>query len=687
MTTGAPRAVAVRLALPGAAAVAIAAGCELAGRSIARASTIGALTGVVPSPATVAATAGAAALAALVVLWLARALTATRVMATVLVASFPAGMAAQLALGARLQSDGFYYFAHLRSLWFDGDQDLTNDYRLLGLGDKAHLFTPTPTGYAQSAWTIGPSMVWAPMFAVGDVVAHGLRARGAEVAVDGTSFPYRQAVCVAGLVWGLAGLFWCYLLASRLAPRGWAAAATVLIGAGTFILWYLVKEPTMTHAPSMALVALFTWQWLETRGARSRRQWVLLGLLAGFMATVRWQNALFALLPAIEWLATAWRMRAAGDGRAMTAHVGAGVIFTAAAVVGFIPQMLSWQAIYGHLLAVSPLGPQIRWWHPRLVDALWSSRNGLLATSPVLIVGLVGLVLAWRRDRLFAGAALAMVGLMLYFNASIQDWWGSAAFGARRFDGTLPLFVAGTAIALELGARGLARRPEIGLALAGGVLIAWNLTFMSAALDGVVRLGEPVAFAPLAGRQAGQVERWIGHPGSWPVNLLFAVRNGVSPADYDLLWPLRFLSDPNQPYGRIDLGRNDEVWLGDGWNDPESAGAARFRWATRAASLRLVLDHTAPLITQVRVHALAFRGAPPQQLTLVVNGARQPPQMVPDDWAVLAQPVPAGAWRTGMNTLTLVFSRADRPSDLGLSGDSRVLAAAVEYVRVEVEAR
>ena len=33
-----------------------------------------------------------------------------------------AGMAAQLSLGARLQSDGFYYFAYLRSIWFDGDQ-------------------------------------------------------------------------------------------------------------------------------------------------------------------------------------------------------------------------------------------------------------------------------------------------------------------------------------------------------------------------------------------------------------------------------------------------------------------------------------------------------------------------------------------------------------------------------------
>ena len=52
------------------------------------------------------------------------------------------GLYAQLQLGARLQSDGFYYFAYLQSLAFDRDVDFTNDYKLLGLGDKTHLSRP-----------------------------------------------------------------------------------------------------------------------------------------------------------------------------------------------------------------------------------------------------------------------------------------------------------------------------------------------------------------------------------------------------------------------------------------------------------------------------------------------------------------------------------------------------------------
>jgi hypothetical protein len=41
--------------------------------------------------------------------------------------AFAAGLAAQLHFGARLQSDGFYYYAYLRSLAFDGDVDFSND--------------------------------------------------------------------------------------------------------------------------------------------------------------------------------------------------------------------------------------------------------------------------------------------------------------------------------------------------------------------------------------------------------------------------------------------------------------------------------------------------------------------------------------------------------------------------------
>ena len=659
-------------------------GADLAGRSMARASWLATL-GIPLEPSSVLLTAVVATLAALWAMYASGTWSADRAVAAVLLLAFSAGMTAQLRLGARLQSDGFYYFAHLRSLWFDGDEDLANDYRLLGFGDKTHLFTPTATGHAQTAWSVGPALAWAPFFAVGDRIARTLAARGQAVATDGTSYPYRQAVCVAGLFWGLFGLFFCYRLCRVYTTAGWAALSVTVVALGSFVLWYLVKEPSMAHAPSMASVAIFTWAWAATRGHRTPWQWAALGLLAGVMGTLRWQNVLFALLPAIEWIVTAvahWREQSHSR---LRADVQCGLLFAACALIGLLPQMLAWKAIYGTWFAVSPIGPQIRWWDSHWDEVLWSSRNGLFATSPVLYIGALGLLLLWRRDRLATVAALTAFAATVFLNGAVSDWWAGAAFGGRRFDSTIPLLALGTALALERFTLWVEQHPRAVVGIACVALALWNLTLMEAGLGGVLQLDGPNAFGVVAGRQAETVHRWFGHPLSYPANLWFALRNGVTPAEADVLWPNRFLADPSRQYGRIDLGGDDALAVREGWHRAERDATTTFRWASREASMRLALDHAATLRVQVRAQAFAWPGAPPQQLTLVVNGTAGAPLEVPDAWTLIETRVAKEHWRAGLNDVRLVFARGTRPSDLRASTDQRELSAAIDFVRVVVD--
>ena len=129
---------------------------ELGGRQVVRQSLLQNLAGAAPpSAAALIATAVAAALLGAAWLRLRRALTMNRAVALALCALFVAGLAAQQRLGARLQSDGFFYFAFLRSIVYDRDVNLANDYGLIGIGGEA-IMTPTSTGYAHTAWSIGP---------------------------------------------------------------------------------------------------------------------------------------------------------------------------------------------------------------------------------------------------------------------------------------------------------------------------------------------------------------------------------------------------------------------------------------------------------------------------------------------------------------------------------------------------
>ena len=667
--------------------VAIAA-IDLAGREIGRRSLIHAGLGVTPSIGAMVVLAIIAAAAAIV------ASKGARSAGLVLGALFTVGLALQLQLGARLQSDGFYYFAYLRSLAFDRDVDFTNDYRMLGLGDKTYLFQPTKTGHAESAWTIGPAIVWSPFFAAGHLVATRLHAKGLDVSTDGTSYPYRQAVCVASLFYGLLGCWFAYRLARLFFPAPLAASAVMFTVAGSFMAWYLVKEPSMTHASSMASVAGFLWMWAATRERRTLRSWALLGLLAGFMALIRWQNVLFALLPGLDALQVLARGRRAGDTRAFRDTLTGSTAFLACMIVGFLPQMLAWQAIYGSLIARSPVGPQVRWTDPHLVDILWSARNGLFSTAPVLYLGAIGLV-AFAFARPAAGVPMvAAVAVMIYFNACIQDWWGSAGFGGRRFDGVIPIFGIGLAAFIDYTAV-LVRRHAIATVMALlAVMAVWNGALMGAAQSGAIRIGETLAFDRAWAAQARVAHGWFGNPFSYPASLVFALRNGVSPGEYDRLSTDRMIGDPLQPYGRVDVGNTDagsaDEWLIlDGWHAPEKDGAATFRWTGSPATVRIPLDHAAPLRVQVRLHAFAYPGAPPQALTLSANGPANPsgrcqPLPVTPEWQTVECTLGTAAWRSGVNTLEFRFAYAQRPIDVGAGGDTRPLAAAVDWIRVSV---
>ena len=652
---------------------------ELAGRQVIRQSIFQNLTGAVPpSPGVLIAAAALVLLANGAWSWLRGRLSVTRAVALVLAWSFVAGLAVQQRVGARLQSDGFYYFAFLRSIVNDHDVSLANDYALIGIGNDA-LLTPTSTGYAQTAWSIGPALMWMPFYVVGDVGARYLASHGAKVAVDGSPFPYREAICIAGLFYGLLGFWFCYRLAARYFPDLVAAIAMLAMAVGSFMLWYLVKEPTMSHATSMCVVAAFLYAWSATGGGRKPWLWGALGVLGGLMLAVRWQNLIFFAFPACD-IALAIRSRDASERRGALAGGG---LFAAGAILGFLPQMIAWNAIYGSPLAVSPLSPRMYWSSPDIVGMLWSSRNGLFATSPVTYLAAIGLVVWALRRSTTAWLSLGVFCMAVYVNASVADWWGGSAFSARRFDGSIVLLVLGLAAGIEALRVWTARHPLAPAVVLAAALGLWNLTAINAALDGHFGGSGPQSFSDLAVDQARTLHRWFGHPFSYPASLVYALREGVAPARYDW-FAFPFLGDPERQYGRVDVGREGSVYLGDGWYSAEVLpDGTTARWTSGTGELLLPLAHPAPLTVQLRLRAFSYPGSSPQ-LILRVNGHGFGPIPVGGDWQRLDVQTDAPAWKAGVNHVQLVWPMAAAPAAVRAGGDRRELGGMVDWLRIEV---
>src|SRR5690606_30275170 len=122
-----------------------------------------------------------------------------------------------------------------------------------------------------------------------------------------------------------------------------------------------------------------------------------------------------------------------------------------------------------------------------------------------------------------------------------------------------------------------------------------------------------------------------------------------------------------RPYGRLEIGEGDDWILGDGWHAQERApDGTTFRWAMSPATMRMPLDHAADARLQVRIQAFNYAGAPPQSVTILVNGHALEPRPVPPGWDVIEIDTPSAVWRPGVNRLRFEFSQSARPADVGV---------------------
>ena len=313
---------------------------------------------------------------------------------------------------------------------------------------------------------------------------------------------------------------------------------------------------------------------------------------------------------------------------------------------------------------------------------LWSSRGGLLATSPAVYVGVLGLVALWRVDRAIAAAGPALLAATALLVSSRLAWWTGAWPSPAAFLALTPYVVCGVAAFVDGSAQFVSRRPVLAAGALASVFVVWNVTLMKVAQDRQYQLGDPVSFADLGAGQARALHGWIGHPASVPANIAFAVANGVGPGDYDILAPSRLLAGGDSA-GRVDIGTDDGPFVGGGWYGAEQDRGASFRWASRSAFVDVPLDHAADLVVQVDARPYQPPNAAPQQLTLVVNGVPHGPISLASGWHPAIVTVPRASWRSGVNHLELRFAYDARPSDAGIP-DGRALSASIDAIAVRV---
>jgi len=356
-------------------------------------------------------------------------------------------LVAALAVAFRpvVQGDGVGYFSYLHAVVVRHSLDLRPEYAAASRAgvnsNPADLEAPTGTGRAANFFPIGPALLAAPAY------LSALALGGAHQ--DAYAPAPVGAFALTSLLLGLLALLLCW----RLTGSAVAVAATALC---TPLVFYLVLEPSYSHTFSAFAVAAFVWTWWRGREERSPAGWLALGALAGLMAITRWQDAPLA---AIALLTPA---PAGARARMLLAIPGA--------LAALAPQLVVDQVIFGTWWPQRPPGQGLDPLAGHQLEVLLSSWHGLFVWHPLTAAATAGALLV--RDRRLRFACVFAFLTQTLIDGAAPDWWGGAAFGARRFLDLVPFWAIGLAALAE-------RLPAAVAWAATGLLAAWNVVLVA----------------------------------------------------------------------------------------------------------------------------------------------------------------------------------------------------------------
>jgi hypothetical protein len=363
-------------------------------------------------------------------------------------------------LSAKVNGDGIGFYAYARSpliehnLYFSTDwQDPKKDFEEIFLINRT-LGITTRTGHLPNYYPVGPAILWSPFLIVTHLAVLASIGMGAHIPADGHSWPYMAAMAGATVLYGLAGLCLSYAVARKFVAERWAFWATLGIWLATPLPAFMYLYPSWPHTHSVFVNALFFWYWLRTRGTRTRRQWLLLGLLGGLMVEAHYPNVVFLLAPALEVVAAyvcPWPTRFQ-DTQAFLESVKRHSLWAAGLLVALLPTFVARQIVFGSPFALGPYGLW-NWKSPAFGLVLFSSEHGVLVFAPILVLALAGLLYLCRRQ-LALGAICLSIVVAFYCVIAFYPWWGGVfGPGNRYFVSLTPLFILGLACVFGLAER------------------------------------------------------------------------------------------------------------------------------------------------------------------------------------------------------------------------------------------
>ena len=321
------------------------------------------------------------------------------------------------------------HYAFVRAL-YDGKPYV--DKALGEIGEVSTRDISEFEGHTYATKAPGMALVTLPVFAV--VEATGMRTTGDPTRVIWALHLWASALAAVGLV---LLVLW---LGNRLEP-GLGLAAAVTLGLGTLVLPFATLFFSHVFSAFFGFAA-FALLFRERAGPQRLLLVGAAGALAGYAVAIEHPLVFVGFVLGAYGIArTDWLRR--------------GLAYTAGVAVGIAPLLLfnTWafhnplHFTYEDNLTAPGIDPGRGFFgfgvpSPAITWDLLFSAMGLLVLTPVLALGVAGIVFMWRRNRAEALVVAAVIAAYLVYNSSLRYFSPFGGLGPPRYLFTLIPFAA-----------------------------------------------------------------------------------------------------------------------------------------------------------------------------------------------------------------------------------------------------
>jgi len=394
-------------------------------------------------------------------------------------------------------NDPVGYYSYLRSAVIDKDMDLANEYAYYKSQFHELSVPRSAIGKVNNRFTIGAALMWGPFFITAHAAVHLLNSIGFSIPADGYSFPYVLATTFASSLYGLFGLMIIFSLLRNWFSKFTSMLTVLLIWFATPVVFYMFFQASSAHVTSMFTVAAFVWFWYNSRG-RSTSQWFALGLLGGLMTLVRPTNGLFMIIPLLESVLQYKDLFVDRKWNHFATLFKQNMVFLLGLIIVLTPQLLVYQAINGSIFS----GAEAAAFEPSSLTQpiyffkILFAHHGLFSWTPIFIFAVIGLFFFLpKKDKKTAWFCIIAFCMILYLLSTWRGWFGGAAFGQRKFLGSLVFLALGLGAFVDFLEKKL---PKPLIALLGLGFITWNLGLLIQFGSRMIPAADPVALKEIA---------------------------------------------------------------------------------------------------------------------------------------------------------------------------------------------